>query len=147
MGFSVSAKSVVRAGAVLALAGVALGAFGAHALKESLTAAGHVDTWKTAVQYHLIHALAIVAVGLAAGAGSDRGAPVSLWRWVFFADGILLFSGSLYWLSLGGPRWLGPVTPVGGVLFLLGWLVLALNPFSKNGTPAEGGAPGDGGRI
>lgn len=100
-----------------------LGAFGAHALKARL-AESSLSTWETAVHYQLVHALALVLVALflrtAAGGPSSA---LTAAGWCFLA-GILLFSGSLYVLALGGPRLLGPVTPIGGVAFLAGWLAL-----------------------
>jgi uncharacterized membrane protein YgdD (TMEM256/DUF423 family) len=98
--------------------GVALGAFGAHGLAEYLVANESVQTWQTAVLYQLIHAVTLLALGR----------QTTRWRSLIFvwSLGILLFSGSLYLLALGGPRWLGPITPVGGLLFILGWLMLCL---------------------
>eukprot|EP00658_Telonema_sp_P-2_P025399 TRINITY_DN20226_c0_g1_i7.p3 TRINITY_DN20226_c0_g1~~TRINITY_DN20226_c0_g1_i7.p3 ORF type:complete len:129 (-),score=18.13 TRINITY_DN20226_c0_g1_i7:284-670(-) len=99
--------------------GVTLGAFGAHALKESLVARGSTKTWETAVQYHLLHSVAML--GLAAirtnqDSAALRGSTLS---WTL---GVGLFSGSLYGLALGGPRWLGPITPLGGLLLIAGWV-------------------------
>lgn len=99
--------------------GVMLGAFGAHALKARLEPA-QLDVWSTAVEYHLIHAVALLAVALF-GAATDRAVS---WPAAGFTAGILLFSGSLYGLALGGPRWLGPVTPLGGLCFIAGWLAV-----------------------
>jgi uncharacterized membrane protein YgdD (TMEM256/DUF423 family) len=108
---------------ILALAGasaVAFGAFGAHALRDTLDVRG-LELWKTAVNYHFWHALAI---GLAALVPLDgRARRVAL---AAFAVGIVLFSGSLYALALGAPRWTGVVTPFGGVAFIVGWLALGL---------------------
>jgi len=102
---------------------VALGAFGAHGLKARLGPEA-LQVYQTGVQYHLIHALALLAVGIAAHPAPNspylRGA-----GWLFLA-GIILFSGSLYVLSITGERWLGMITPVGGVAFLLGWVLLAI---------------------
>ncbi len=105
--------------------GVALGAFGAHALKARLPAAA-LEVWHTAVSYQLIHTLALLAVGLWLRLGAMDQPPraalaVSGWSFVL---GVLLFSGSLYALALGGPRVLGPVTPLGGAAFIVGWLAL-----------------------
>jgi uncharacterized membrane protein YgdD (TMEM256/DUF423 family) len=101
--------------------GVALGAFGAHALRERLDPAA-LATWQTAVLYHLIHACVLLGLALFARAtGRAVGVPFAL-----FAAGIVLFSGSLYLLALTGARWLGPVTPLGGLAFLAGWVALAL---------------------
>lgn len=109
-------------GALYGASGVALGAFGAHGLRAQLGAAG-LETWQTAVTYHLVHALALLAVGL--WARLQPGAlPLSVAGWSF-AAGVLMFSGSLYVLALGGSRVFGPVTPLGGLAFLTGWLALA----------------------
>lgn len=115
------------AAGILGFTGVALGAFGAHALKETLTARGSVATWQTAVLYHLIHAVALLAlVGVAGGWTNVR------WIGVCWSVGVVLFSGSLYWLALGGPKILGPVTPLGGLAFLAGWLLVAWNAFRQS---------------
>ncbi len=107
---------------LLGLSGVALGAFGAHALEAQLTASGQLEHWRTAVFYQLIHAIAILAVALWLDGGSATGKPrflkIAAICWVL---GIILFSGSLYAFALGGPRWLWPVTPLGGLAFLAGW--------------------------
>ena len=96
-----------KAGLLLGFLGVALGAFGAHALQGRLDERGQ-ELWRTAVAYQMWHALAIVAVGHQPSK-------------TLFAAGIVVFSGTLYALALGAPRWLGAVTPVGGLLLLAGW--------------------------
>lgn len=102
---------------------VALGAFGAHALKARLSPA-MLDVWQTAVQYQFFHTTVLVALAL-----YWQKTPLSVWWqsafWAFCV-GVLLFSGSLYWLALGGPRWLGPVTPLGGLTLLAAWLCLMI---------------------
>ncbi|MDX2108626.1 MAG: DUF423 domain-containing protein [Verrucomicrobiota bacterium] len=105
--------------------GVLLGAFGAHALKATLLQNGHYDTWDTAVKYHLIHAVAAYAVALC----STNSKPTHLLRYavMLWLLGILLFSGSLYLLSFGGNTWLGPITPLGGLLLLTGWFLTVLH--------------------
>jgi len=107
---------------LLGLSGVALGAFGAHALGAQLTASGQLENWRTAVSYQLIHTIAILAVALWLESGSATGKMRLLKTaaicWVI---GIILFSGSLYAFALGGPRWLWPATPLGGFAFLAGW--------------------------
>jgi uncharacterized membrane protein YgdD (TMEM256/DUF423 family) len=105
---------------ILGLLGVALGAFGAHALKETLIARSSLEVWHTAVLYNLVHSAALLAVGR-----SNPGLS-SFTRWIarLWITGVILFSGSLYWLSLGGPKFLGPVTPLGGLAFLAGWLLV-----------------------
>lgn len=115
-------------------AAVAIGAFGAHALKGTLQLHDTQDAWKTASTYHLTHAVACLA--LIAWSESKPSAKVKpqwiIWLWLF---GCLLFSGSLYALALGGPRLLGPVTPLGGIAFLAGWALVAWPSEAKN-TPA-----------
>ena len=104
-------------GAGLALLAVAAGAFGAHGLEGRLTADGQA-TFATAVDYHMYHAVALLLVGLLVGRFSRR---LLVWAGWFFVTGTVLFSGSLYLLALTGARWLGLVTPFGGVCFLIGW--------------------------
>ena len=114
-------------GAVLAGLGVALGAFGAHGLAERVTPE-RLETFKTGVLYHLIHALALLAVGWAAAQWGTW--PVRAAGYSFLA-GILIFSGSLYLLVLTDTRWLGAITPLGGIAFLLGWGFLAWASFVR----------------
>jgi uncharacterized membrane protein YgdD (TMEM256/DUF423 family) len=102
---------------------VALGAFGAHGLKARL-AADLLATFETAVRYQMYHALALLVVALAFARWPGSGL-LNAAGWLFLA-GTLLFSGSLYLLSLTGLRWLGAVTPLGGVAFIAGWVCLAL---------------------
>src|SRR5256885_8804222 len=109
---------MIRIAAALCFLAVALGAFGAHWLKPTLEANGLVDVWNKAVLYHFIHAIALFVLALS-GTG-NRGA----W-WLLFA-GILIFSGSLYVMALTNVRWLGAITPIGGVWFFTwwGWVVV-----------------------
>jgi len=113
-----SARLFLALGAAAMLAAVVLGAFGAHALKQRI-APDLLATYHTAVEYHVYHALGLLAVGLAA-----LHLPESAWLraagWAM-AAGIVLFSGSLYVLALTGMRALGAVTPIGGVAFIAGW--------------------------
>jgi len=113
-----SARLFLALGAAAMLAAVVLGAFGAHALKQRI-APDLLATYHTAVEYHVYHALGLLAVGLAA-----LHLPESAWLraagWAM-AAGIVLFSGSLYVLALTGMRALGAVTPIGGVAFIVGW--------------------------
>src|SRR5262245_7272567 len=108
-------------GALSAFIGVAAGAFGAHSLRQHLRADLQV-TFETAARYQLYHALALLLVALAAARGG--GATLQFAGWMF-AVGTVVFCGSLYLLALTGARWLGAVTPLGGLAFLLGWLALA----------------------
>ncbi|MAE93379.1 MAG: hypothetical protein CL910_01830 [Deltaproteobacteria bacterium] len=101
---------------------VALGAFGAHGLKSRVPPES-VESWNTAVEYHLLHSVVLLALALytARGAGDAR------WAMRLLAGGIALFSGSIYVLVLGGPRVLGPITPIGGAFLISGWIaVIAL---------------------
>jgi uncharacterized membrane protein YgdD (TMEM256/DUF423 family) len=107
-------------GAVNGLLAVLLGAMGAHLLKGRIPAELMV-TFETGAHYHGLHALALVAVGLALASWDTRWLRVA---GVAFTAGILLFSGSLYLLAVSGSRWLGAVTPFGGVAFLAGWMLL-----------------------
>lgn len=108
-------------GAVLAALAVAAGAFGAHALRARLSPSDLV-TFETAVRYQMYHALGMIAVALLAA----RGQAAEPSGWCFLA-GTVLFSGSLYLLTLGGFRWMGAITPLGGLAFILGWVLLAVN--------------------
>ncbi len=116
------ARLAVLGAAVAGLTGVAAGAFGAHALKARL-APEALATFDTAARYQLAHALALLGAGWVAHTWPGRAAALGI---VCFAGGILLFSGSLYALSLSGLRALGWITPIGGLLLLLGWLFLGL---------------------
>lgn len=122
-----------RAGAALAGLAVVAGAFGAHALQGRLDERA-LATYEIAVRYQLCHALALVLTGLLA----DRG-----WRTAgvarAFVAGIAIFSGSLYALALSGVKWLGAITPIGGVLFVLGWLLLAWRA-APTSAPTDRGA-------
>jgi len=107
----------------LGASGVILGALGAHAWRESLETRAMLATWETAVLYHLVHALAVLAATLAHYA-TPHGARALTTAALLWTVGIILFSGSLYGISLGGPRVLGPVTPLGGLALIAGWLSL-----------------------
>ena len=109
------------AGAVLALLSVAAGAFAAHGLKSRL-GPDMLATFELAARYQMYHALALVLCGVA---WARWPGPAVVLAGVLFIAGILLFSGSLYGLSLGVPRWLGPVTPLGGTAWLVAWAALA----------------------
>jgi uncharacterized membrane protein YgdD (TMEM256/DUF423 family) len=112
--------TMIRIAAALCFLAVALGAFGAHSLRSTLELRGMMDVWNKAVLYHFIHAIALLVLALYGTV--NRGA----W-WLFFA-GIFLFSGSLYLMALTNLRWLGAVTPFGGLCFLAGWAWLIIAP-------------------
>ena len=119
--------------ALLGFSGVGLGAFGAHALKATLATRGTTASWTTAVSYQMLHALALLAVSTRE---VDRHSTVP-WTAVgrCWVAGSVLFSGSIYGLALGGPRLLGPVTPVGGLLLMAGWGALF---FGSEGSGHQG---------
>lgn len=116
-------KLFIIAGAINGFLAVAFGAFGAHALKERLSEK-YLAIWETAVQYQMFHALALIAVGILMS--SKLIGPVSSLNTAGYliVAGIILFSGSLYVLSLTGIGVLGAITPIGGVAFLVGWIMI-----------------------
>ena len=109
-----------RLAAALCFLAVALGAFGAHSLKSTIESHGMIEVWNKAVLYHFLHAVALFVLALHGAA--NRGT----W-WLLFA-GIFLFSGSLYMMALMNLRWLGAITPLGGLCFLAGWAWLVIAP-------------------
>lgn len=120
---------LVLAGISGALA-VGLGAFGAHGLEPILIQNGRLDTFETAVSYHFYHTLGLLGLGILALIKPEwKG--LSLAAWGMFL-GVMIFSGSLYILSLTGITWLGAITPIGGVGFILGWLALAYAMIKNN---------------
>jgi uncharacterized membrane protein YgdD (TMEM256/DUF423 family) len=106
-------------GAFCALAGVAMGAFGAHALSTRL-APDRLAIYETAARYQMYHAFGLMIVGLVTARWGDV-ANASGWAFVI---GIVVFCGSLYALALGAPRWFGAITPIGGLAFMIGWGLL-----------------------
>ena len=115
----------VGVAAVLGGLGVALGAFGAHGLKGRLSV-DDLAIFETAVRYQMYHALALLGVGLVATRVED---PMLRLSGIFFLVGTLVFSGTLYALVLAGLRWMGMITPFGGLLLILGWVTLAWSMF------------------
>lgn len=116
-------QPIIVTGAVLALLGVALGAFGAHALKARIDA-DLLAVYQTGVQYHLAHALGIILIGILVHLlPASKWFPAAAW---IMAAGVVIFSGSLYLLAITGVRLLGAVTPIGGVALLAAWLLLAI---------------------
>jgi len=112
-------------GSLFAFLAVALGAFGAHSLQGSF-ASGMAEVYETGVRYQFYHALGLFAVAFAISRWKDTSAPLAGW---LFVAGILLFSGSLYLLSTTGIRWIGAITPLGGLAFLAGWAILGWTVF------------------
>jgi uncharacterized membrane protein YgdD (TMEM256/DUF423 family) len=113
-------------GSILAFCAVLFGAFGAHALRETLSAYDSIQTWETAVRYQMWHALALILLSMIRLAQ-----PIPKMTGPCFAVGSLLFSGSLYGLALDGPKWLGLVTPLGGLCLMIGWLLLAYSTYKN----------------
>src|SRR5438067_3478339 len=111
---------LLRIAAALCFLAVALGAFGAHSLKQILGSHGMLDVWNKAVLYHFLHALALIVLALH-GAGNRI-------AYFLIAGGIVFFSGSLYALALTNARWVGGITPIGGLCFLAGWAWLIISP-------------------
>ena len=124
-----SPRPLLLAAGLLGFTGVALGAFGAHGLKGFLESNGHLVTWEKAVLYQMLHAVALLALA----SWTDPVARKIGWCWM---AGVLLFSGSLYGLALGGPKILGPITPLGGTAFLVGWGWLVFRAWKR---PAASG--------
>ena len=124
-------RRTLQAAGILGALAVGLGAFGAHWLRDFLLERGTANSWETAVRYHLLHSFGLLCVAI-----WQRHSPLPWltrlgwisWLWVV---GILLFSGSLYGLALGGPRWLGPVTPLGGLAFIGGWILIFVTGLSE----------------
>lgn len=115
-------KFWVITGCILLAISVSVGAFGAHGLKNILEANDRLDTFETAVKYQFYHAFAILILGLI---GQQFTISSTNLIGYLFLSGIFIFSGSLYVLSLTGIRWLGAITPFGGVAFIAGWLLMA----------------------
>ena len=117
-----SRLALLRVGAALCFAAVALGAFGAHALKATLQSNGMLDVWNKAVLYHFLHGVALVVLALYGA----RNRPT----YFLLVAGIVLFSGSLYTMALIPQQrdWLGAITPLGGLCFLAGWAWLVIAP-------------------
>ena len=113
-------------GSMLALCAVLFGAFGAHALRETLSAHDSIQTWETAVRYQMWHALALILLSMIPEPQS-----IPKMTGPFFVVGSLLFSGSLYGLALDGPKWLGPITPLGGLCLMIGWVLLVYSSYKK----------------
>ena len=119
-----SSAAATRIAAALGLLAVVLGAFGAHGLKDLLGHNGTIGIWEKAVFYHFIHTVMLFVL-------AERKPFASVAWWSFFA-GILIFSGSLYLLAVTNLHWLGAITPVGGVGFIIGWCGLLFCPRKNN---------------
>ena len=120
----VTNATATRVAAAAGFLAVALGAFGAHGLNKILAQNGTATIWQTAAFYHLVHAVMLFVL-----AGRK---PLAAGPWWCFLAGIVIFSGSLYLLAATDARWLGALTPIGGVSFLAGWLWLAITAARAN---------------
>jgi len=121
----VTANGIIALGAVLGALAVAIGAFGAHGLQGRVTPE-LLAVFEVGVRYQMFHALALILLGLFAGREASSTLPVGVApAAVLFLFGVVVFSGSLYLLVLTGARWLGAVTPLGGVAFIVGWGMFA----------------------
>lgn len=118
-------KWFVLLGAINAFLTVALGAFGAHGLRDKISADLYA-VYQTGVQYHMMHAIGLILVGIL-----SQWLPSGTLNWAgwLMLLGTILFSGSLYLLGVTGDKWLGAITPIGGVLFLVAWILVALAAF------------------
>lgn len=113
-------------GAILACLGVVLGAFGAHALKDKFASPHYAAIWETAVQYHMYHALGIIGLGILSSESLLGSTSLLSWAGYLMFTGIIFFSGSLYVLAVTGVKKLGAITPIGGMLFIVAWVLVAV---------------------
>ncbi len=124
-----NSKQILQLAGISGAIAVGLGAFGAHSLEALLIQNGRLDTFQTAVNYHFYHTLALFGIGVLASVKPGwKGISFAAWSMVL---GILIFSGSLYVLSLTGITWLGAITPLGGLAFILGWSSLVYLSFKN----------------
>ena len=145
-----SASFWLRTGAIWGFLAVAMGAFGAHGLRERFESLGNVpgglttarlnENFHTASQYQMYCAFALLAVGLMAQSGRNSGPALDAAGWLFLA-GSLVFSGSLYILCVTGDKWYGRITPFGGIAMLAGWIALALAAGASSKFTGEIGTP------
>lgn len=119
--------TLIRIAAAYGLSAVALGAFGAHALKEHLSNNDLTAIWETAVRYQIWHALALLALALL-----QKHYQISARIGILLTVGIAIFSGTLYGICFGGPKWLGAITPIGGLSLIFAWLHLLCSKFKPN---------------
>ena len=121
----IAKRTALTISALLGALAVGLGAFGAHGLQDLLVENGRVNTWETAALYHLVHAVVLLVL--------TTRKQWAAWPWLIMAIGVLVFSGSLYLLSLTNITWLGAITPIGGLCLIVGWIWLG---FSKLSSPS-----------
>lgn len=121
-----NSTTALRIAAIMGFLAVALGAFGAHALQRVFLENGQRPIWETAAHYHLVHAVVLLVLALRAA--------VPRLAFQLFTAGIVIFSGSLYLLAVTNVKWLGAITPIGGICLLAGWLTLACCPRASAAT-------------
>ena len=130
------ARNCIAAGAILMVVAVMLGAFGAHVLQAQLTPK-QLASFQTGVHYHMLHSLGLLLVGIVAQV-TAAGARLR-WSARLMLAGIVFFSGSIYLMTAGAPRWLGMVAPIGGVSFMVAWALVAWYAWSSRPRQASGG--------
>ncbi|WP_107951569.1 DUF423 domain-containing protein [Lysinibacillus parviboronicapiens] len=116
--------------AIMACLGVALGAFGAHALKDKFSTPRYAAIWETAVQYHMYHSLGLLVLGMLSSDVLLGTSSMLSWAGYLMFAGIIFFSGSLYMLAVTGVKKLGAITPIGGMLFIVAWILVAIEAFA-----------------
>lgn len=114
-------------GAIMACLGVALGAFGAHALKDKFPEPRYAAIWETAVQYHMYHAIGLIGLGILSSEALLGTSSLLSWAGYLMFAGIIFFSGSLYVLAVTGVKKLGAITPIGGLLFMIAWVLVVFS--------------------
>lgn len=114
-------------GAVMACVGVVLGAFGAHALKDKFAEPRYAAIWETAVQYHMYHSIGLLLIGILSSEALLGPSTMLSWAGYLMFAGIIFFSGSLYVLAVTGVKKLGAITPIGGLLFIIAWVLVAFS--------------------
>lgn len=126
-------KKFIMTGAIIALISVAIGAFGAHALSDLLEKNNYTDVFETGVTYQMSHGLGIILVGILMSKNLFGPVKELKWAGILLTAGVIIFSGSLYVLSLTSIKILGAITPIGGVSFLAGWifLIIATKKYAK----------------
>ena len=118
---------LILLGAIMACLGIALGAFGAHALKDKFVEPRYAAIWETAVNYQMYHALGLLLVGILSSNALLGESSMLSWAGYLMFAGTIFFSGSLYILAVTGVKKLGAITPIGGVLFIVAWVLVALS--------------------
>ncbi|WP_422359593.1 DUF423 domain-containing protein [Reichenbachiella sp.] len=122
-------KKSILIGAILGMLSVVIGAFGAHGLKDTLVSNGRLDVFETAVKYQMYHALALLFTGILADKLKGSWVPRVV---ICFLTGVIIFSGSLYLLSITNIGFLGAITPIGGILLIAGWVFVILGVVKSN---------------